>query len=123
MLVVGAADECTAPGGNKALGHVDKSGKFVYLPYLLIYISHIPTVHDADDVRSYTGYEYGFTIDYADLKLFHNILDVTKCPVYFNNRIIQDNYSLYESCQREFPNGRVSTISHQTSNSFSGNVR
>ncbi len=119
LLVVGAADEYTAPGGSKALGCVDKNDRFVYLPYLLIYKSHIPVVYNGDDVRSYIGQEYGFVISDANLKLFYYILNVTKCPIYFNQRIIQDDRNLYESCQRECPKGRVRTITHQTSNPFS----
>lgn len=101
LAVVGAAMMNMAPGANQRLGYKDKHGKFVYYPYLLIYKSHVDVKREGDDVRSYGGYEYGFTMIHANLQVWNVILKGTKCPVYFDARIAQENYRLYESCQNE----------------------
>lgn len=107
LAIVGAAFDCTAPGGNKKLGYRDQNGSFVYYPYLLFHKSRASIRREGDDARSYVGQEYGFIIFRANIRIFHAILDGTDCPVYFDERLIQDHYNLYELCQKS---GRVKTL-------------
>lgn len=106
LAIVGAAFDYPGPGGNK-LGYRDETGRFIYYPYLLLYKSRVDIRREGDDVRSYGGQEYGFIIFQANIRLFHAILDGTDCPVYFDERLIQDHYNLYELCQKS---GRVKTL-------------
>ena len=112
LAVVGAAFDCIAPGGNKRLGYTDKNGRFIYLPYLLMYEDRDTIKREGNDARSYVRQGYGFTIIQANIKVFLAILNNTNCPIYFDEQIIRDHYNLYELCQKWFARERIKLLTN-----------
>lgn len=112
LAVVGAAFDCIAPGGNKRLGYINRNGRFIYLPYLLMYEDRETIKREGDDARSYVRHGYEFTIIQANIKAFLAILNNTNCPVYFDEQIIRDHYNLYELCQNGFVRERIKLLTN-----------